>query len=248
MKQQIKIINVDTSDALVGTMKLCVASAMTEWEQNLLEQELPKREDYESNEEYEQDRKQLMIDLVDEVQKLKKQVFVSVLDSYNDLLSAKYEIENNVRESNQSCIDLINQSRRDIKNAGIVTLLLTIVFPQSLPFLLILNIPRVGLDVLATKASIRRINLNQLALENIKGIQYPMYDLTCDLRSDYHESNRRLKELRDKAVNGENIIGDLLELVNPERVHLKRVEKQELLFLGLEEKEKPNQFIKKDNQ
>ena len=47
------------------------------------------------------------------------------------------------------------------------------------------------------------------------------------LRSDYFYSIKKLNKLEEKAINGENIISELKELINPKNVGLELIEEKE---------------------
>lgn len=248
MEKPVKIIQIDSMDGMVSMMKYAVAASMTDWEKSILELEIPKREDFTTEEEYQVEIRQYMVDLVDEVKEIKGEVFKSVLDSYNNYLSSKYEIESTIKKQNEQCVNMYINATADMKRAGILTVVLTLFVPQALPILLVLDIPRVGIDLLARGVSKKKMKMNEIQKELFSQIQIPFFDFTCDLRSDYHKSNKELDELRKKALNGENVIGNLLEIVNPERVNLKRVESSELLpFVEVVEEEQQKQLTKKDN-
>ena len=243
MKKQIKVIQVDSSEAIVDSMKLCVAMAMSEWEQDLLTAELPKREDYQTETEYQEEIKAYMTDAVDQIKDLKRQVFCSVLESYNEFLTAKYDQDTNIKNENSKCIEYIGDSLSDMKRAGIITLVLTLILPSALPIIIVLNGTRIGLDALTSKIMGRKIESNNQIQEEIKKIQIPFYEFTDTLRTDYHQSNHELDELREKALKGENVLGKLMEIVNPERVQLPHVEQR-----VIELEDAPKEYIKKDNQ
>ena len=57
------------------------------------------------------------------------------------------------------------------------------------------------------------------------------YEYIDTLRTDYHKSNKELDELRRRAINGENIMPKLLEILNPKRIGL------DVSFLDLAEDE-----------
>ena len=76
----------------------------------------------------------------------------------------------------------------------------------------------------------RQISKNDAAFATLTQVQIPFYEFVSLLRDDYHKSNKELKELRERASRGENIIGPILEMVRPERLSLKRYDIQELGF------------------
>ena len=67
-----------------------------------------------------------------------------------------------------------------------------------------------------------------MLLKEIKEVQDPFYELIDTLRTDYHRSNEELKELEEKAINGEDISSALIEFMNPERIGLERIDLKEI--------------------
>ena len=67
--------------------------------------------------------------------------------------------------------------------------------------------------------------------KNVLSHQDVFYEYIDILRTDYHKSNKELDELKRRAMNGENIMPELFEIVSPERVGL------DASFLELSEEE-----------
>ena len=62
----------------------------------------------------------------------------------------------------------------------------------------------------------------------LKDIQNRLFELMDTLRTDYHQSNKELKELQERAKKGENVMPILLEMISPERVALPKISQEEI--------------------
>ena len=65
-----------------------------------------------------------------------------------------------------------------------------------------------------------RLEKNTNIQELFDLIQEPLYELTDKFRTDYLKSKKEFEELEEKAYAGDNIVKELMELINPERVGL----------------------------
>ena len=238
------IIEAHSSSDVAGMLKVSVAAQMSEWHENLLSMEVPEKEEFESEEEYREFMKMFMTDLVDAITSIKGDMFKDILNSYNDFLSEKIAVETQFKEEDERAKMVIRETRIHIKRIGIASLVITLILPSMLPIVLVINLPRIGLNLMAKKVMERNIEKNRLVLETMEQIQLPFYDFVCTLRDDYHKSNQELKELREKASQGENVIEPLLQMVNPERLALKTYD---LKALGYTEEEEKIITKKKDN-
>jgi len=241
-----KIIIVEGGNQMVEMLKTITSAEMTGMEQLLLQVELPQREEYETEEEYKEDYKQFMLDMIDTIKDAKKGIFCNVLDAYNEFLYSKNDMDNRINTQNRESIEMMETAGRDIRNTGIATVVLSILLPSAIPIILVFSVTRASLDFLQSVFNTKRMLRNEQIREEMKNIQIPFFEFTCDLRSDYHKSNHELDALKEKALNGENIMGELIQIVSPERVSLQRVEG--LNLLEMDEEEKPKQLIKKDNK
>jgi hypothetical protein len=244
MGEKITIVNIEGGDQPVEELKLVVASLMTQWEDSIIESEIPQDIDFDSKQEYEEAVKEYQLELLDEIKKAKHDIFASVLESYNQLLAAKYKRESVVKDQDRRSQDLIDKANSDIKSASLVTLGLSLFIPAAMPYLLLFNLPRIGTDIYLIKYHQKRISSNRVLDEQIKKIQDPMFEFMDTLRDDYHASNKELKELKEKAENGENIMAPLLEMIKPERVHLQRSDFLKQIQVEMDESK---ELVKRDN-
>ena len=217
------MIQVTSGEQIVETMKLYVGEMLSGFYDCLLELDLPKLEDFQTKEEYEEACKKMMIELVEDVTDIKEEVFKNVLNTYNDFLTGKVEFEQASNKEKQALQSSIVRMNVDMKTTGIVTLTLTLLFPGAMPILLMINIPRIGMDLLIRNKNQAKINRIEFLKKEMKKIQDPFYELTDALRSDYHKSKKELEEIKQKAIEGNNVVQDLLPIIDPERISLPRV-------------------------
>lgn len=251
MEQPVKVIELTCGNDATKMLKAMVSSLYVEWLDDLMEVDLPQDVDFDSKEEYEKACKEFMIDLVDQAKEYKEDIFRNVLASYNQFLSSKHDFETYAQKQDAESIEGIEKMTLDMKSVGMVSLFLTFILPQSLPYIILLNGPRIGLDVMSRKRFEKNLEQTRIAREQMKSIQDPMFWFTDQLRTDYHKSNQEFKELRERASNGENIIEKLTEMMSPERLALKRENiLKELSFeFPKEQQEETKQYTKKeDNQ
>ncbi len=228
---------------IVEALKVMTSTQLTQIEAILKCVAGPEREEFSTEEEYQEENKKFMMEMINSIEAVKLRLFDDVLDSYNEYLAMKFDLEKEFKRQNEESAAYVIQANSDIKNTAIVSLVATFLFPYALPVIAALGLSRVGFDTIQAKSNNNRIIRNNDIQIEIEEIQDPLYDLTCNLRSDYHASKKVFKELKEKANNGENIMPELIELVNPERVELERIDGA-AFFLEIEEE--PKQFIKRD--
>ena len=234
----------------IQIIKLYVASVLSEYCESLENYELPKIEDYNNDVEYQEQYKKEMLEIINEVESTKKSLFISVLNSYNQFLTKKNEIERLIKNQNDISIQIIDNATSDLKRTGIMAIALTVLFPGLAPFIIVINIPRIGMDYSLKKNHNIRIMRNSYLEQEFKRIQIPFFDFTDILREDYHKSMKEIQLAKQKLLNGEEVIADLLKMMNPERVHLEKIDpytfieemsEKEIL---LNEENKPKQYKK----
>lgn len=206
----------------VDMLKSMVSSMYVEWTDDLLETELPKEEDFASKEEYEKACKEFMVDLVDQAKEYKGDIFKGVLESYNAFLTASHSFDTEAKQRCEHAIDQIAKATSDMKRTGIMVLVLSLIFPQAIPFLILFNGPRILIDARAKKRLELSLSQTNMQKSQMDSIQDPLFWFTDSLRTDYHASNKELDELRKRALNGENVISELMEIMSPERLSLPR--------------------------
>ena len=234
-------MGIDKLEIIVKLLKIKTAAQLTQIESILKCDIEPKREDCITEEEYLAKMKSFNIEMINSVEQLKKRLFNDVLDSYNNYLQMKYTAEKELKKQNEASAAYILYSGKDIKNSGIASLVTTLLIPSAFPIIAAIGLTRISFDTLQAKINLNRINKNNDALQKIKLVQDPFYEFTCTLRTDYHESKKKFEELKERANNGETIIPELIEMVNPEKVALERTQGA---VVFVEKGEKPKQLTK----
>lgn len=218
-----KSITITLIDNPVESIKLVTSIIMSQWTSAIIEEGFPKETEFSSKEEYELALKEYMLKLVEEVKESKHEIFTSILECYNQILSKKGEVAEVFKEQEIQSQLTIERANYDMKSAGIVTIGLGLLVPNFLPIAVAINVPRVLGDIFLKKFHLQRMQNNREVSKGISSIQEPLYWFTDQLRTDYHESNKKLEELKRRALKGENVIDELLEIMNPERLHLKKM-------------------------
>ena len=244
------IVQIIVGASPVDMLKSMVSSLYVEWLDDLLEVEMPQESDYASKEEYEKSCKEFMADLVDQAKEYKGDIFKGVLESYNEFLTHKHAFDAEAKDKNARAEQKIASATSDMKNTGIMVLFLSLLFPQAFPIITLINGPRILLDARERKQQIANLEQIRMTAEQIKRVQDPLYWFTDSLRTDYHKSNKELEELRERALNGENVIQNLMELMSPERIGLPKDNiLKELEFIFPEEGMEPGkELIKKEDK
>lgn len=168
-------------------------------------------------------KRMTMLKLLEEVEEIKHDLFIETLETYNrligeiNLFKSRYKQENN---ESKKMIEIVNSS---MKRTTIISIGVSVLAPSLIPLVLVIDIPKLVLDSIVKKYHRDNIDINLLTRDLYDTVQRPLYDLVCNLRSDYHKSKVEFKELEEKAIDGENIIEDLMILSNPERVGLMHI-------------------------
>ena len=212
-------------------IKLSNALELSFYKDEVLYQDIPNREDYESLEDFNKANIQFMVNKVDEIKNIKHTTFVSTLKAYNDILNDVYKIKRCDFEEGRLFNEMIDYSNNDIKRAGMIAFYLSLLFPAIIPITLLVSVPRVGFDLLQKRNCKRELEKIDILKKKILLNQDIFYEYIDTLRTDYHKSNKELDELRRRAINGENIMPKLLEILNPKRIGL------DVSFLDLAEDE-----------
>jgi hypothetical protein len=220
MEQEVNIVKVDDPKEVVEIFKVQISLMLSNYYEQVKNNVFPKKEDFSSIEEYETEYNLAIFDLIDEIEEIKHEMFTGVLESYNDFIIEKNTFDATASKENSESIELIDLTTYDMKKAGIITVGATILLPIIAPIVIVFNLPRIGMDVLSKKYHEKRLEYNSYIQGKFKEIQDPFYELTYSLRSDYHKSKQELKELKERALQGEDIADDLIPMLNPERVNL----------------------------
>lgn len=234
MSKNIPVITISKSEFIVSTLKLLISSTLMDCCEALKKVEVPEDNQVET---YKQ--------LVAEMKKVREGIFIDTLNSYNDFLTQKHQLESMINDQDKKNIQDILRYQSDFKNTSIVALVLSLLFPSYFPIIMGINIPRMGVDWIGSKRRMNKIVWNHIQMEEWNSIQNPFFDLTCDLREDYHKTKDEWKKLEEKATIGENIIPELISIMSPERLSLPEVKIEDWIEMeeqpSLELKEEPYQ-------
>lgn len=212
-------VSEDDAHFLEG-IKLSNALELSFYKDEVLYLDIPNREDYESLEDFNKANIEFMVNKVDEIKNIKHTTFVSTLKAYNDILNDVYKIKRCDSEEGRLFNELIDHSNNDIKRTGMIVFYLSLLFPAIIPITLLANVPRTGFDLLQKRNCKRELEKIDILKKKILLNQDIFYEYIDTLRTDYHKSNKELDELRKRAMNGENIMPKLLEILNPKRIGL----------------------------
>ena len=230
MKDELDIIEIENPDLFICLIKDQATTIMSH-AYNELDRIIHEPEEDRTPEEFEVIKRKLMLDLIDEVKSIKHNLFKNTLDSYNDMIIEmnrfKARFQDEQRES-ELMKEYINGS---MKRTIIISAGVSILLPGLIPLVLIYDIPKLGFDSVIKKYHNNRIENNKMTNEIFETIQDPFFEFMDTLRTDYHHSNKVFKELEERACNGEDIINDLKELMNPERVGLELENEEEKVYL-----------------
>lgn len=216
-------------DYFLDGIKLSNALELSFYKDEILCLDIPNREDYESLEAFNKANIEFMINKVDEIKNIKHTIFVSALKTYDDILNDVYTIKKSDSEERRLLNEMIDFSNKDVKRAGMIAFYLSLLFPAIIPITLLASAPRVGFGLLQKKKCKNELERIDMLKKEILLNQDIFYEYIDTLRTDYHKSNKELDELKRRAMNGENIMPELFEILNPKRIGL------DVSFLDLSE-------------
>ena len=245
MEEEMLAVPSTASIEIIEELKEMLSNEMEGWKEDLLAIPMPRRENFRTEEDYNKALQFVMISSINAVQKLKRSTFKDVLETYNSFLTEKQEWNLIINKTYPNGQEMIKTLYRRNKTMGVLMLISTLLSPSLLPIILAFYVSYLlGGKYLAGKLNDNCQNL-LAAKEEINRFQRVFYDVVFDLRNDYHRSNEELDQLRERALKGENIMQELIEIINPERISLPPVQKEPVALL---EEDKPKTFAKqKDN-
>ncbi len=168
-----------------------------------------------------------MMTLIEMAEITKKTIFSTVLESYNNYLregvDLKNEINNQIEDLNER-IDRINFS---IKASGIIVASTVILLPGLAPLIIGFNIPIFGIDMMRKKRNIEDLESIEYFQEKYDSIRPSFFKLTDILRTDYHKSNKTIKEFKRRAMEGEDVTKEIINLFDPEVIGLEEYKKED---------------------
>ena len=246
MEENMQVIEVNNGEELVAALKNITSTILSESYETLKQGVLPKKEDFATIEEYKLAYNEASLELINEIESIKKSVFTSVLDIYNNFLSEKAETERLYKLQKEESYKLIEYTSHHMKRLCIFTVGESLILPAYTPLFIIINSSRVVLDYAVKKKNERILEISDVLIKEYKNLQYPLYEFLDTLRSDYHKSKRELEEIKTKSLEGKEIEKDLLPIINPKRINLPIIESESIPTEHQEDK--PIQFINKNKK
>ena len=220
---QVQVIEVSDPTQITEVLKVEISKVLSESTKELMES-LPKKEDYKTESEYDLMKRMAMIDMIDKTKELKHEIFKQILNNYNNLLDEIIKFKNLSATENKNLELMDSYLDQRVKRTLILSLGISLFFPSIIPIIIMVDIPEIGSNRLLKKVYRARLENNKKIKNTMEQVQEPLYEFSDILRTDYHKSNEELKELEHKAIIGEDISENIKELLNPERIGLKRIE------------------------
>ena len=215
------LVEVDEPELLIHLLKSQISLILSNT-YNKLNNMANNREVMEDIEEFDIITKIMMLRLIREVKDVKYNIFNDVLDIYNDLIVAKNRFAVQAKKENIESEEMQKYLNGSMKRTVVISAGLSLLLPEIIPLVLVIGIPKLGTDNLAYKYHQQRIEDNNYIQEIFERAQKPLYEFTSYLRRDYHSSKEELKLLEERAMNGETIIEELKEIINPNNMGLKQ--------------------------
>ncbi len=227
MTSDLQIADKETLEDMINTLKYTLSIVMTDAYCLLIMASMEERS-IEYN-----------LQLINEIESLKKEVFELVLCSFNNFIKDKNLIS--ARASKEISIrkDIIEQMEQNIKKTNIISVGSLLLLPMLSLFIIPLGALKIELDKFRKNESEEIMEITESIKNDYETAHIAFYQLTDSLRTDYLQSKRKLEELRQKALEGQEIIDDLIQLVNPESINLPLFD-----ILTPEVEESTKQYIK----
>ena len=226
---------------LTGLAKIQTSGMLSMKYDEILQKPQPKKEDYATEEEYQGAVKSFMLDTLEYVSLCKKASFVLILDRYNHFLGTIHNLEEMKKKAEKDHIQEIERLSKDQSRTFFASAIASLLFPAGFPLYLTYMFAKIGYNRVKINKQITTFANEEALYRMTKEMQNELYDFVCTLRSDYHATNHELKELKERAEKGENIMPQLLEIISPERVGLERIDPR---FLMNQEEEKKQEIPK----
>lgn len=210
--------------SLIEVEKYTISGVMSLTQQEIEKNPVPKREESSSDDEYKILFIEYMLNAIKKAEKTKKELFIKNLERYNNFLTKKQEVEEQIRssrETHEKEIDRNSKKKGKIILAEIIT---TLLLPAYFPIIAGVGLAQYLSTNVAIKYHLEGIQNEEDAKEVLKKMQDELSDLSFLLRDDYHRSKEEFGKLRQRALLGENVLQDVLNLMDPERLSLPKVE------------------------
>lgn len=245
MSEAIQFIELDDSEDSLKMMKTMITAMMKEWQNQVITLDTPKREEYTSDEEFKKEYNKFMLETIEDIRGVKFSIFKNVNDINNNFIQLKRNALASFEKEKMEREQVIKGAKRDIVVSTIAVTGLSLIFKDALPYLLILNIPRVGIGLYAIRKNKNRIEINMGVEKKLDELEPELNMMTCDFREDYHRTEEELDDLKIKLLEGKDIKEGLINLFDPKRVGLTPLTEEEFKKIPFEEK--PKEY-KKENQ
>ena len=243
MEKELPPMDIFHGEELVQEMKTNIATEMIDIKEKLLKLHIPERDEYETEEEYQKAVSFVMFFALSNVKELKKTIFQCKLEEYNEFLTEKREWDSFFNEKLPLLKAHIKRTSGNNKRIAIVTAILTVLLSSIAPIVIAFLYMLLNNRLLIKNA--KTYKDGKELEEYIDQVQRNYYDVIFDLRDDFHRSNEELDKLMERALCGEMVLDELLEIVNPKRLSLPEVKPTKPALI----EEKPKQYVleKKDN-
>ncbi len=220
----------------------------------------PKKEDYESEEEYKKAFNEYLLFLVDYVSKIKHTVFSDILDTYNDSITIERRLEDAVKAGTSRANLDIASSNSDIRRAIIVAVICCLISPSMAPFFIGLNGVRIILDKSIIRKRTTVSEQQKTRLKQFSTLKEDIYQFQDSLRTDYHSRKGELEELKNMILSGkvnkdnkQTFMDRLRSLISPESYEMEKLDEDyyenRIFLLSLLGKDvlidSPKQMVKK---
>ena len=219
----------------IATMATIEAVSMVSQKQEeLLAKQPPKREDYSTEEEFNQAVENFMLDAIDYVSVNKKAIFVYTLDRYNSFLRKLHTCEDLKKKLEKEHMEGIAEHVKGGARSIFATVLATLLIPSGFPIIAALG----GTTYICHRVSLFRhiqdLNKEEMMMTGMKDMQDRFFTVMDSLRTDYHESNKKYEELKERAKKRENIMPTLIDMMDVEKtlipnLHLQNLSQMEMI-------------------
>jgi hypothetical protein len=193
-------------------------------QEELKQKPIPKREECSSDDEYKILLTEYMLDAVKFAEQTKKEVFVQDLEKYNSFLSRKFESDRQLEELRKQHFSEIDRNTRRKGQILLAEVITTLLLPEYFPIIIGVGLVQMISSNTSIQFHLKELKNEEQAEEMIRNIQIELADLSFKLREDYHKSKQEFGLLRQRALQGENILEDALYMISPERLSLPRVD------------------------
>ena len=104
MSEAIQFIQLDDSEDSLKMMKLMVTAMMKEWQNQVINLDTPKREEYQTEEEFKDAYNEFMMETINDIKGVKKSIFQNINEINSNFLNLKRDTINSFRQENEGKI------------------------------------------------------------------------------------------------------------------------------------------------